>query len=150
MRIGIVGSEASKFTTLGERRAKEAIRTILSAEGVTHVVSGHCHLGGIDIWAEEIGVELGLTPLIFPPRELNWNNGYKPRNLQIARNSDIAYCISVDTLPDTYSGMTFKVCYHCAKNGRDGTNHVKSGGCWTVIQAIKMGKEGRWLTVENA
>jgi hypothetical protein len=149
MRIGIVGSEAAKFTKLGEERACAAIKSILSAEGATHVVSGHCHLGGIDIWAEEIGKSLGLEPLIFPPREFNWNNGYKPRNLQIAKNSDIVYCISVDTLPPDYKGMKFKSCYHCAKIGRDPLDHVKSGGCWTVIQAMNFGKEGRWITIEN-
>jgi hypothetical protein len=152
MKIGIVGSEGAKFTELGEQRAKGAILDILKYL-VPHsddaVVSGACHLGGIDIWAEELADKLGIGKEIYPPKEHSWSGGYKPRNLQIARNSDIIYCITVDKLPPDYKGMTFETCYHCAKNGRDGKNHVKSGGCWTVIQGIKMGKEGRWVVISN-
>lgn len=149
MRIGIVGSEASKFTKKGEADAKRIIHDLLSAPDVTAVVSGHCHLGGVDIWAEEIGLETGREPLIFPPRELNWANGYKPRNLQIVHNSDKLYCITVDKLPDDYKGMRFTSCYHCEKAGFNGKNHVKSGGCWTVIQGMKKTKEGLWIIVRN-
>lgn len=149
MKIGIVGSEAAKFTTLGEERARKAIMEILGDKDVTHVVSGHCHLGGVDIYAEECAIACDIETLIYPPAELNWSNGYKPRNLQIARNSDIVYCISIDTLPADYKGMTFKTCYHCAKNGRDGSDHVKSGGCWTAVQALKMGKQAKWITINN-
>lgn len=149
MKVGIVGSEGSKFTDDGAFSAREAIRRILNVPEVTHVVSGHCHLGGIDIWAEEVADELGIGKLIFPPREHGWTHGYKPRNLQIAKNSDIVYCISVDKLPPNYKGMTFPTCYHCLKAGRSGTDHIKSGGCWTVIQAMKMGKEGKWIVINN-
>lgn len=153
MKIGIVGSEAAKFTKIGEQRAKFAILDILKylvpKKVEDAVVSGHCHLGGIDIWAEELADKLDYGKLIFPPAELNWDNGYKPRNLQIAKNSDILYCITVDKLPPDFKGMRFDTCYHCAKNGRDGKNHTKSGGCWTVIQGMKMGKEGRWVIIAN-
>ena len=150
MKVGIVGSEGKKFTTLGESRAKEAIAEILRDPKITHVVSGACHLGGIDIWAEEIGDILGLEKSIFPPRELNWSNGFKPRNLQIAKTSDIIYCLTVDSLPPDYKGMRFESCYHCLKslNGYK-LPHIKSGGCWTVLQGIKMGKEGRWIVISN-
>jgi hypothetical protein len=148
MKIGIVGSEGVKFTKIGEARARDAIRGLLTT-GDT-VVSGHCHLGGIDIWAEEVAAEQGLPTLIFPPRELNWNNGYKPRNLQIAHNSDKVVCITIDTLPADYDGMRFpKGCYHCQKAGRPHLDHIKSGGCWTVLQAMKKGKEGQWIVITN-
>lgn len=160
MRIGIVGSEASKFTEKGKAQARDAIFNILTASDATAVVSGHCHLGGIDIWAEEIADDINfdvragsgedkLEKLIFPPRELNWANGYKPRNLQIVHNSDKLYCITVDKLPDDYKGMRFTSCYHCEKAGFNGKNHVKSGGCWTVIQGMKKTKEGLWIIVRN-
>ena len=150
MKVGIVGSEAAKFTKLGEERARDVIREILSGDNVTGVVSGHCHLGGIDIWAELVADELGIKKEIYPPKELNWSNGYKPRNLAIANNSDIVYCISVDKLPDDYKGMRFSKCYHCAKGGRNSTDHIKSGGCWTVLHAMKLGKRGEWITISNA
>lgn len=151
MKIGIVGSEASKFTKLGEERARAAIHTLLSAPDVTAVVSGHCHIGGIDIYAEEAGRALGLECLIFPPAQLNWSNGYKPRNLQIAHNSDKVVCITVDKLPPGYNGMVFaKGCYHCAKaNAGFKEPHIKSGGCWTVLQGVKMGKLAQWIVVNN-
>jgi hypothetical protein len=150
MKIGIVGSEKAKFTELGEARAKDAIRDILRSGGADTVISGHCHLGGVDLWAEEVADELGIGKQIFPPAYLNWSQGYKPRNLQIAHNSDIVYCITVDKLPPGYSGMVFPYCYHCLKAGRDARDHVKSGGCWTVIQGMKLGKEGRWIVINNA
>src|SRR5689334_14188453 len=124
MNIGIVGSEAAKFTPLGEARAKRAILEILQPSTPPtqlvnfiprpeNVVSGHCHLGGIDIWAEEIADSLWIPKLIFPPANLRWEGGYKQRNLEIAKASDIVYCLTIDKFPDTYTGMKFPYCYHC-------------------------------------
>ena len=130
MKIGIVGAERAKFTPLGERQAKLTIREILTAPGVTEVVSGHSHLGGIDIWAEDIGKELGLRVTVFPPAVLSWEGGYKQRNLAIATHSDVVHCIAVDKLPRDFTGMRFEKCYHCHRE-----DHVKSGGCWTMSKA---------------
>ncbi len=141
MRIGIVGSEEVKFTPAGKVAALEIIRRLLSEPGVTEVVSGGCHLGGIDIWAEEIGRELGLTITVFKPVSFSWETGYKPRNLRIARGSDIVHCITVDRLPESFSGMRFPSCYHCHTSG-----HVKSGGCWTMKKAAR----GQLHVVQNA
>lgn len=167
MKLGIVGSEGSKFTQVGESRARQAIRDLIHKYQPSHVVSGHCHLGGIDIWAEEVADEFGIAKEIYPPAEHNWNGGYKPRNLQIAHNSDRVVCITVDSLPANYKGMVFKGCYHCDKalglrvesaspehsEGRLLKDvfkpHVKSGGCWTVIQGAKQGKEGEWTVIQN-
>lgn len=134
MRIGIVGSEEIKFTKEGKQQAISLIRQILSEPNVTEVISGGCHLGGIDIWAEEIGRELGLIVTVFKPKSLSWEGGYKERNLEIANNSDVVHCITVDKLPASYTGMRFNSCYHCRRN-----DHIKSGGCWTMHKA-KFGK----------
>jgi len=54
MNIGIVGHETAKFTAETEAKARAIIRHLLDHEGTDDVlVSGGCHLGGIDIWAEE-------------------------------------------------------------------------------------------------
>lgn len=77
--VGIVGSEAAKFTPETEKRAREIIRSILIRPGITAVSSGHCHLGGIDIWAEEEAKKLGVYAhggFIFPPKDHTWSNGY--------------------------------------------------------------------------
>lgn len=144
MIIGIVGSEAAKFTAAGEADARHLLRGLLTLSGVDGMSSGHCHLGGIDIWAEEIASELGVEQFIFPPRELDWSRGYKPRNIQIARKSGAVYCITVDHYPTGYHGMRFGSCYHCGTS-----EHIKSGGCWTVKYARQLGKQGRVLVVSQ-
>jgi hypothetical protein len=140
MIIGIVGSEEAKFTEMGKIAAKLYLRILINKPDVEEVVSGGCHLGGIDIWAAEIARELGKPVTEFKPRHLTWNGGYKERNLQIAERSDVVYCVTVDKLPDDFKGMKFEHCYHCNKD-----NHVKSGGCWTMKKA----KVGRLVIVSN-
>lgn len=140
VRIGIVGSEAAKFTPETEAQARAMIRQLLQPGDV--VVSGGCHLGGIDIWAAEEGRLLGLEVVEYLPSVRAWS-GYKARNMRIARNSDRVVCITVKALPINYTGMRFEYCYHCGT-----TDHVKSGGCWTVKQARKLGKIGEVLVVE--
>lgn len=133
MRIGIVGSEAAKFTPEGEAEARRIIRALLRPGD--EVVSGGCHLGGIDIWAVEEAHEMNLYCHQYIPSVLSWEDGYKPRNILIAENSDVVFCITVNRLPKSYDGMTFSRCYHC-----NATDHIKSGGCWTTRYARKLGK----------
>lgn len=146
MIVGIVGSEAAKFTPRTEQRAKSIIRDIIiSSDSPTTVVSGACHLGGIDVWAAEIGKEMGCKVIEFAPNSYSWARGFKPRNEKIAGASDIVHCITLRELPDTYYGMRFGYCYHCRRNGVD-TEHIKSGGCWTMHLATKLGKQGKlWV-----
>jgi len=139
MKIGIVGSEAAKFTAETEALARVAIRSLLSPGDV--VVSGAYHLGGIDIWAAEEAKKLGLEFVEYPPARRNWE-GYKARNILIARNSDKTVCITVRELPPSYRGMKFDLCYHCGTN-----SHVKSGGCWTVKTAKRLGKPGEVIVL---
>ena len=136
MIVGIVGSEAAKFTAETEQKAKQLIASILMESLVTGFSSGHCHLGGVDIWTEEIGSSLLLKPFIYSPMSLNWIGGFKERNMQIAVKSDVVHCITVRTLPGHYTGMRFESCYHCKTK-----DHVKSGGCWTIKYAAKLGKK---------
>ena len=144
MIVGIVGSEGAKFTPLGEERAKEAIHEIVSDWLVEEVVSGGCHLGGIDIWAKEIAEKIpGMKVTEFLPESRNWIH-YRKRNLQIADRSEIVYCITVKNFPKEYAGMKFPYCYHCKTDA-----HIKSGGCWTVKQAEKRGKPGQIIVVDN-
>lgn len=140
--VGIVGSEAAKFTYETEKRARAVIRSILLKPGVTAVCSGHCHLGGIDIWAEEEAAKLKLTQFIFPPKDHTWSGGYKPRNLEIAKASHEVHCITIQDYPPEYDGMRFNFCYHCQTS-----DHIKSGGCWTALQAKKKGKPAIWHIV---
>ncbi len=156
MKIAIVGAEEAKFTEETQRRAKACIQGIIckgagiamgesyrpKSETIT-IVSGHCHLGGIDIWAEHIGMELGCQLEIYPPKKLTWDGGYRDRNIQIAKACDEIHNIVVTEYHPKYVGMRFKSCYHCLKRGNSTLlqppeSHVKSGGCWTA-----------WLAAEN-
>lgn len=142
MRIGIVGSEAAKFTPETEWKARAKIEWLIISTGATEVVSGECHLGGIDVWAREAAEARGLKFTGFAPVTRSWSTGYKPRNLQIAEYSDKVACITVRELPPGYDGMRFKLCYHCGTDA-----HVKSGGCWTVKEAKKLGKPGKVFVI---
>lgn len=139
--IGIVGSEASKFTPIKEIEIKSFLAGLISSSGIDGVASGECHLGGIDIWAKEECLRQGKVYKGFPPEVLQWDPpgkiGYMQRNIQIADASDEVVCLTVRELPATYVGMKFDFCYHCKTNA-----HVKSGGCWTVKYAISKGKIG--------
>ncbi len=144
MRVGIVGAEGRKFTPRAEARAKRLILSLLAPGDI--VVSGGCHLGGIDQWAEEAAGILGLpAPIVHRPASLAWSTGYKPRNLLIARDADVLHNIVVDVLPPDWSGMTFPFCYHCGR----GSGHVKSGGCWTAKQVQRLGKPAHWHVIDN-
>lgn len=141
-RVGIVGHEAAKFTPETEAQARAAIRSLLAPGDV--VISGGCHLGGIDIWAVEEARQMGLDVVEHLPKSRSWEGGYKQRNLKIAHDSDRVVSIVVDRLPDSYRGMKFDICYHCGTK-----EHVKSGGCWTAKQARIMGKPGDVLVIKG-
>lgn len=155
MRIGIVGNGADKFTEESENYAKTLIHTIISdnigdedwGDDMPVIVSGHSPVGGIDIWAEEIALARGCEIDIKTPRQNKWDAeyGYKQRNLDIARDSDVVYVIVVEDYPPNYKGMRFAECYHC--RGRQRVHHVKSEACWTANQALRMGKEAYWIII---
>lgn len=143
--VGIVGHEAAKFTPETEALAREVIRFLLSPPDAI-LVSGHCHLGGIDIWAEEEAAILGRGMEIFAPETLTWEDrqasdgyvldGFKTRNLYIAETSTVCHCLVVRDYPAGYTGaMKFGGCYHCVKRVGGPGPHVKSGGCWTAWRA---------------
>lgn len=135
MNHGIVGNEAAKFTPTTEMAAKGLIREILARPDAVGV-SGHCHLGGVDIWMEEIADELGRGKIIHIPVNRRWRpHGFEERNLFIVRDSTIVHNIVVAAYRPGYNGMRFESCYHC-----NSADHVKSGGCWTAKKAALKGK----------
>jgi hypothetical protein len=140
LNIGIVGHEGAKFTDEGRKNAFGCIYTLLTSSPDPVLVSGGCHLGGIDIWAEALADELGIPKRIFLPKKLTWEGGYKERNLLIAETSDVVHCLVVRRLPDDYTGMRFNSCYHCKSS-----DHIKSGGCWTARKA----KKAEWHVIEQ-
>lgn len=145
LNVGIVGHERAKFTREGEIEARRIIRELLVSRDGARVVSGGCHLGGVDIWAEEESAKLGRpAPIVHLPKRQTWSGGYKERNVLIAQDSDEVHCIVVANLPESYNGMRFQLCYHC---GTD--KHVKSGGCWTAKCAQRLGKPAVWHVIHD-
>jgi hypothetical protein len=149
MILGIVGSEGAKFTAVTETVTRLIIRELITRNlpGLTRVISGACHLGGIDTWAIEEATKLKIPTTEYPPRERNWSRGYRLRNIQIAQAATDVICITLRVLPPGWIGMQWKECYHCPTINND---HVKSGGCWTVKFAReKLGKPGSVIVIEN-
>lgn len=141
MIYGIVGSESLKFDERTERLARQVIKDLCVL--ADHVVSGACHLGGIDVWAIEEAKALNLRATEFPSKTHSWEDGYKPRNIQIAEAADRVVCITLRKFPQGYSGPRFPFCYHCKT-----AEHIKSGGCWTVKYAQKIGKSGEVIVID--
>lgn len=148
MNHGIVGNEAAKFTLRTERLAREVIRGILH-DPLSTLVSGHCHLGGVDIYAEEEAQKLGREMIIHAPEKRQWQpNGYKERNLRIVEDSHTVHNIVVAELPVDFRGRRHPYCYHCYIFGPPATDgHVKSGGCWTALKAMDRGRKAIWYTI---
>ena len=140
MKLGIVGSEAAKFTPRTKVLACVEISALLEQYAPDVVVSGHSPLGGIDIWAVKIAERLGIQTQEFPPRTQRWADGYKLRNLEIAEASDVVVCITLKELPEGFRGRRFDSCYHHRGDDPPPPQHVKSGGCWTARQAHRLGK----------
>lgn len=144
MRVGIIGAEEIKFTPRGKEEALKIIREVLHHTSV--LVSGRCPKGGVDIWAEDEAVKLGIETDIKEPRQHRWDAeyGFKARNIDIATDSEEVHVIVVDKYPPDYVGMRFNLCYHCKT-----TDHVKSGACWTGNYAKKLGKKVTTYIVRN-
>lgn len=120
MKIAIVGS--SHLTENEERTARQFSSMILNnhlKEGSVILISGGAK--GVDTQAEDVAKQLGIECKIFRPAEHNWD-GYKVRNLKIAQECDILYCLPTK--------LKIEPCYHC-----NTTDHERSGACWTLKQA---------------
>lgn len=155
--VGIVGAEAAKFSAAAEEGARGIIKMLLEPPGRV-LVSGGCHLGGIDIWAEEEYAALPdraarPDPIIHLPATREWSTGYGPRNERIAQTCHEIHNIVVDRYVEGFRGRTFPICYHCARRFREhpeygqASTHVKSGGCWTAYRAEQLGKQATWYVV---
>lgn len=145
MILGIVGSEAAKFTIETKLLAAQSICELLAKYNPDTVVSGECHLGGVDIWSKEIAQSTiyNLKYIGCPPQFKTWQS-FKRRNIEIAERSDRVICITVADLPPGFKESGWeRYCYHCKTD-----KHIKSGGCWTVKYAReKLGKPGEIIVI---
>ncbi len=133
-KIAIVGS-----SKLDEYQLKDAL-SILQTElnyrdghNYTEIITGDAK--GIDELARRftgLFTNLGLT--ICPCKNKEWEpNGFKERNIKIANSCDELICIA--------SHYKTEKCYHCKDD------HQRTGGCWTMKYAKKLGKPTRLYVV---
>lgn len=127
--LAIIGHAQDKFTPHTEALAYQAIYDLITLYNPSLIISGGCHLGGVDIYAEHVANALSIPTRIYKPSHLSWSGGYRERNLLIANNSSLVAVIVVETYPPHYTGQRFKGCYHCHNRNPP---HVKSGACWTA------------------
>lgn len=129
-RIAIVGT--SKLTGKEVDAAKEIIEDIIKTNSDFMIISGGAT--GIDFVAEQKAKDFAIKTLIYAPKEQSWEF-FKKRNLKIAIECDELYCISTK--------VKTKQCYH-HDNPQD---HERTGGCYTMQKALKMGKKVRFFKV---
>jgi hypothetical protein len=151
VKLAILGSGNDKFDDVSERIARNHIIRLLKQYKGCTLVSGRSPIGGVDVWAEQIALDLGIPTDIKAPITNTWDGpyGFKTRNIDIARVSDVLYAIVVDQYPKGYEHKMFDVCYHCAGRPDKPPLHVKSGSCYTLWKAKEMGKEVHWIIISN-
>ncbi|HEC65448.1 hypothetical protein LCGC14_2589450 [marine sediment metagenome] len=130
MKIAIVGS--SKLTEKEKQLARDAILKIIEEHGQDHIyISGGAR--GVDTEVHTMAQNNDVEIIEHHPSSNNWD-GFKMRNICIANDCDILYCI---TTP-----MKYTPCYHC-----DDPTHEKTAGCWTMNYAKKLKKETHLVIV---
>lgn len=104
INVAIVGSSESYWKPDQKIKVMEIIKKILLYYDINEItlISGGCPKGGVDIYAETIVDNLGINKKIYKPEVNQWNDyvsqgihkkGYMSRNIDIAKISDILYCI---------------------------------------------------------
>jgi len=146
-RVAIVGSEEKYFSPEQRTKAVKEINKIFHSYewhesgygkewcyNYITLISGGCPKGGVDIYAEIVADILGIEKNIFLPDTKDWEDvtiipggevlkGYKSRNMEIAVNCDVLFCI-------------------------DPKNRKWSGGKWTMYYAEGKGVEVHLIEIE--
>ena len=185
MKIGIVGADETKWSDTA--KPKLVIHSIIDHARCNHlmkengdigdtfsgdavIVSGHCPKGGVDIWAEEQAIRLGISMEIKHPicthpdskryaREIfhdhlveiqmenkhYWLYHYRPRNIQIVQAVDVLYTISPKCICD--EGFIPAVGEDILCEKCKGTDRVYNGGEWTGNYAKELGKNVIFITI---
>mgnify|MGYP000114221936 CR=1 FL=1 len=97
-------------------------------ESEVTIISGGAK--GVDSIAIEVAKGLGSYIIEYLPESYDWAS-FQIRNIEIAKQCDILYCISTN--------IHRQKCYH-HKTGED-NDHEKTAGCWTLNQAKALNKK---------
>ena len=133
IKVAIIGASGSKLDEYERFGVMKELFKIVKRYTNPIIISGHSPRGGVDIIVELFAKEFNLLNNIIPAQVSQWLDkdgkmGYKSRNLVIASECDVLYCIT--------TRLKKKSCYHC-KTG----DHEVTGACYTMQLAKKQGKE---------
>ncbi len=161
MRLAIVGAQEDRWNSFERTFIEDLIRGMLAEDedGVRPIViSGHCPMGGVDIWAEEIAEELGCKMVIYAPEVNQWEDritqydsnefhdkGYKSRNIQIAEACDTLVCFS----PAFQHGKNPTLVEDIIPDNVKQIEEIWNGGVWTAVYAQKIGKRVLRVVVKD-
>ena len=131
MKIAIVGT--SRLTEKEKNQTRDAILKIIQSHSQGDVyLSGGAK--GVDTEVRNIAQNNDIEIIEYKPLTGYWIDGFMPRNIKIAQECDILYCITTvkKDIP----------CYHCKDPA-----HEKTAGCWTMKQATKLKKETHLIII---
>lgn len=144
MKLAIVGTshlseneelDARKVIAIEIQKYKKEQEFALSIGHIVilEIISGDAI--GIDTIVRELAVQYNIPFKMYKALEKQWYGkyGYKRRNTEIANDAD--YVISVTTQTKTQK------CFHCNKD------HQRTGGCYTLNSALKLGKKGEVIVI---
>lgn len=165
MKVAIVGSEGKFWTPKQRTKVILLIQKILADHidqsgcglylgefGYPILISGGCgaededstfHLDpGVDGWAEIIADSMYFDKDIKYSKGKGWKY-YKKRNIEIAQDCDILFCIEPKWLP--WMGDDHM---YCAEEDGEAKICRRSGGIWTYRKALELGKEAYVKVIE--
>lgn len=136
-KVAIVGNQPDKFEN--EDKVTDEISKLMKTVK-TVIIGGH---EGMDAWVWQMANRDEIPVEVFKPTRKTWagEGGLAERNMMIANECDEIHIFVSSAYPENYNGVIYNRCYHC---GDKRPWHVKSGGCWTAVQAEKMGKNAVW------
>ena len=116
--------------------------------------------GGVDVWAEIVADVLGVKKDIKYAEVFQWNDevfkdkelcpeqpikyvakGFKSRNIEVAQDCDVLYCIEPVIGTPTTLGFDADKKRGIGIDKKTKRYYRQSGGYWTMNRAIEMGKE---------
>lgn len=126
-KVAIVGTSIM-LSESEERNIIEIVSNIIkSSPRDATIISGGSL--GVDSIAIEVAEMLAYKTEVYKPETNDWE-GYKERNLWLARDCDELHCISVP--------VHKQPCYH---HSGIPAPHEKTAGCWTLNKAKELDKK---------
>jgi len=139
MKIAIVGTSHA-LTENEKKGVQQLIANVLNDynKDDDEIISGGAK--GVDIMAIELASSRGFLFRTILPELEKWEGGYKERNLKIAKMCDVLYCLTIPRKDKDEAK-----CYHHDPP----EDHKKTAGCWTLNEALKLGKQTQLMVIKE-